>query len=192
MSKFTVKFYTGEYSTRQASANKDKAIVYLEQHFNGGSETAAYALANVATNAGKTSKAIAKAYVDRICKAFNIKPANNDFARDGVSVGGYKLRGNANLKLTNMPAVLLEPLFATNPTFAKQIRSEEGQDKLARALAETVREFFPNGGQVAFSIGHKGKPSKPSDRGVPLAGGGTEADFAEKVLNKAKELLEAE
>lgn len=187
--KYKVNFYTGEYGTRQRAANADKVICYLEQHFNGGAETSNYTLAVVGTNAGSTSKAIAKAYVDRVSKAFGVPLANNNFARNGVSIGGYKLRGNANLTTTKMPAVLLEPLFASNPKHAAWIKSEAGQEKLAMAIVETIREFFPNGGTVGFSIGHIGKPSQPKDRGVPLYGGGTEAEYAGSVLLRAANLL---
>ena len=88
-----------------------------------------------------------------------------------------------------MPAVLLEPLFASNPQQAEIIRSKSGQAVLAQILAESIRRFFPKGGLVAFSVGHKYKTSAPNDRGAPLAGGGDEADFAEKVLEKAAQIL---
>jgi hypothetical protein len=89
-----------------------------------------------------------------------------------------------------MPAILLEPLFASNPAQAEIIRSESGQTLLAQVLVESIYRFFPEGGLIAFSVGHKYKTSKPNDRGASLAGGGTEADYAEKVLQKAKEILE--
>lgn len=191
MSNFKILNVKGDYPARQRAANAANAVVYIEHHFNGGSAEASYALANVGTNSGTKSKSIAKDYVDEICAAFGVKPANNDFARDGVSIGGYKGRGNGNLTLTNMPAVLLEPLFATNPKYAEIIRSEDGQRNLALCLVRTIKRHFPNGGTIAFSVGHKYKTSEPSDRGVALAGGGTEADYAEKVLLKAQMLLES-
>lgn len=187
--KYKVKFYKGDYPVRQRTANADCAVLYIEHHFNGGSLTANYTLANVATNAGAKSKAVASDYVNRIAKAFRVPLANNDFAKNGVSVGGYKGRGNGNLVLTNMPAVLLEPLFATNPVFAEKIRSEAGQKALASAIVDTIKQFFPDGGLIAFSVGHKYKTSKPHDRGVGLAGGGAEADYAERVLQLAEKLL---
>ncbi|HRJ90078.1 MAG TPA: N-acetylmuramoyl-L-alanine amidase [Pyrinomonadaceae bacterium] len=194
MSKFQVKFYGTsarplDYGGRQRAANVDSAIAYIEHHFNGGSAKANYCLVNVGTNAGAKSKAMAAAYVGRISNTFGIPRANNDFAKNGVSVGGYKGRGNANLVGTRMPAMLLEPLFATNPTHAAFIKSADGQQKLAAAIATTVRDHFPDGGLVAFSVGHKYKASAPHDRGVAVAGGGTEADYAEKVLQLAAKLL---
>src|SRR5690554_2498258 len=115
---FKARFYKGDYIQRQKAANADKAVVYIEQHFNSGSASATYALANVGTNAGRTSKLMAATYVEKVCAAFGTKPANNDFASNGVSVGGYDGRGNGNLIYTHMPAMLLEPLFASNPVHA--------------------------------------------------------------------------
>ena len=90
-----------------------------------------------------------------------------------------------------MPALLLEPLFGSNPQHAEWIRSESGQQRLAQILVESIQRFFPGGGLVGFSVGHKYKTSRPNDRGAAVAGGGTEADFAELVLQKAHTLLAA-
>ena len=49
---------------------------------------------------------------------------------------------------------------------------------------------FSKGGLIGFSVGHKYKTSNPNDRGAAVYGGGTEADNAEAVLEKAKALLE--
>ena len=89
-----------------------------------------------------------------------------------------------------MPAILLEPLFASNPQQADIIRNDSGQTRLARVLVESIQRFFPDGGLIAFSVGHKYKTSNPRDLGAALAGGGWEAEFAEKVLVKAKAILE--
>ena len=88
-----------------------------------------------------------------------------------------------------MPAILVEPLFASNPDHAAWIRSEAGQDRLAQILADSIRRCFPDGGRLAFSIGHKYKTTSPNDRGAAVHGGGTEADYAEIVLGKAAALL---
>jgi hypothetical protein len=106
-------------------------------------------------------------------------------------VGGFNGRGDANLRLTDMPAILLEPLFASNPQHAEWIRNQSGQARLARILSESIQRFFPNGGLIGFSVGHKYKTSAPNDRGAAVVGGGSEADFAEQVLEKAQALLEA-
>ncbi len=107
-------------------------------------------------------------------------------------VGGYRERGNFNLRLTAMPAILVEPLFASNPRHAAIIRSSEGQGRLAAVLVDSIREIFPSGGIVAFSVGHKGKTHAASDRGAPVVGGGYEADYAEAVMLRAKAMLTVE
>lgn len=181
---YTVKFYRGDYKTRQLAANADKALLYVEQHFNAvESPKPNYAHAKVATNGSSRSVNIARSYAKRIAKAFDI-PVGFD---DGVDKGG---RGNGNLLHTSMPAILLEPVFISNPDGAGWVKHPDGQRKLARALVETVKEFFPKGGLIAFSVGHKYRTSKPKDRGAVVYGGGVEADYAEIVLDLAKQMLE--
>lgn len=180
---YTVKFYKGDYLNRQRAANADKAVLYVEHHFNSvESPTADYATCVVGSNAGRTSRAFAETYVRKVADAFGCKAGS-------ILIGGYDGRGDGNVKYTDMPAALLEPLFCSNPKRAVEIKSDEGQDKLAKCLAETIRHFFPNGGLIAFSVGHKYRSSKPNDRGANVHGGGSEADYAEMVLQKTEELL---
>jgi hypothetical protein len=89
-----------------------------------------------------------------------------------------------------MPAILLEPLFVSNPQQAEWVRSEAGQTRLAGILCDSIRRFFQDGGLIGFSVGHKYKRSSPNDRGAAVVGGGWEADYAEQVLLKAKAMLE--
>lgn len=105
-------------------------------------------------------------------------------------VGGYGGRSDGNLKLTDMPAILVEPLFANNPVHAEWILSDAGRERLARILADSIQRCFPNGGLIGFSVGHKYKSSNPDDRGAAVYGGGTGADCAEAVLQKAALLLQ--
>jgi N-acetylmuramoyl-L-alanine amidase len=183
---YKVKFYKGDYMERQKAANKDKAIAYVEHHFNSASsELANYALVVVGSNASPTSVNWGSWYAKAVAQHFGTKP----YQGEGVARGGLDGRGDGNVKHTTMPAVLLEPLFVSNPQQADAVRSAAGQAALARILAESIRRFFPQGGLIAFSVGHKYKKSNPDDRGAALAGGGTEADFAEKVLKQAAEML---
>jgi hypothetical protein len=186
--RYEVRFYTGEYKTRQLHANRDGAIAYVEHHFNAGSEKASYAVVVVGSNASARSKSWGRWYSRRCAEVFSLRVGGDD----GLLVGGYEGRGNANVFHTKCPAILVEPLFCSNPRHAAIIRSLEGRLKLAEILAASIREFFPKGGLIAFSVGHKGKPSKPRDRGAAVYGGGSEADFAEMVLLEAKLMLETE
>ena len=90
-----------------------------------------------------------------------------------------------------MPVILLEPLFASNTNQAEIIRSENGRERLAKVLADSIRQYFPKGELIAFSVGHKYKTSSANDRGAAVIGGGNEADFAEMVLIKVQALLTA-
>ena len=187
-SKYRVKFYTGGYLNRQACANEDHAICFVSHHFNSdGSKKADYALCVVAKNASDRSKVWAADYVVRISDAFVVPRWNGN----GVCVGGMGGRGDSQIRHTAMPAILCEPLFCSNPHRAEQIRSESGRLELARCLVESIRETFPDGGLVAFSVGHKYKlGSHRHDRGAAVHGGGTEADYAEMVLDAAAEMLQ--
>jgi len=183
---YTTKFYKGDYYQRQQAANADKAVAYVEHHFNSSSsDQANYAVVVVGSNASQTSRNWGRWYAKAVADQFGTRVAGDQ----GILVGGWDGRGDANVKYTRMPALLLEPLFASNPQQADPIRSESGQAALARILVESIRRFFPEGGLIAFSVGHKYKTSSPKDRGAALAGGGMEADYAEKVLKKAAALL---
>lgn len=183
---YEVRFYKGDYLQRQLAANADKAVAYVEHHFNSSaSASAGYTVVVVGSNASNTSRNWGRWYARAVAEQFGTQVGGDG----GLLVGGWNGRGDGNVKHTKMPAVLLEPLFASNPQQADAIRSDAGQAALARILAESIRRFFPDGGLIAFSVGHKYKTSSPNDRGAALAGGGTEADHAEKVLEKAARLL---
>lgn len=184
---YTVKFYDGDYKPRQQKANADRAIAYVEHHFNSSSSpTTDYTVVIVGSNASSTSKNWGRWYAEAISKEFNTKVGGDQ----GIVVGGFGGRGDGSVKHTNMPAVLLESLFVSNPAHAAIVRSDSGQTRLARVLVDSIQRFFPAGGLIAFSVGHKGKTSNPSDRGADVVGGGSEADYTEKVLQKAKTMLE--
>jgi len=188
MGKYSVAFYKGEYSTRQKQANSDKAKIYLEQHFNstgrGFWTTADYAIGVVASNASKTSINFARDYAKGVVSEFDeISRVSFD---DGVKVGG---RGEGNLKLTKMPAIILEPMFVDDPEHVAVIKSEEGQKRLAKVLVCTIVKHIPQGGLIGFSVGHKYKRINFMDRGAKLLGCGYEADYAELVLKFAEEML---
>ncbi|WP_455196413.1 N-acetylmuramoyl-L-alanine amidase [Kaarinaea lacus] len=185
---YQVKFYKGDYYARQAAANEDQCKLYVEQHFNSSaSQSANYSVVVTGYNASQTSKNWGRWYARAVSQEFDI-PVGGD---SGLLVGGYNGRGDYNLRFTNMPAILLEPFFVSNPQTAEIIKTEAAQYRLASILTESVQRFLPNGGLVGFSIGHKYKTSKPNDRGAAVFGGGTEADIAEAVLLKAQQQLEA-
>lgn len=192
LSSYTVKFYGStdepmDYWQRQKAANRDGCQAYVEAHFNSSSNSRAdYALCIVGSNASQTSRNWGRWYSKAVADRFGSRVGGSD----GILVGGYNGRGDGNIRRTTMPAILLEPMFCSNPAQADLIRSEFGQNALAQILVDSIRRFFPHGGTIGFSVGHKYKKSRPRDRGAALVGGGFEAEYAEIVLNKAAELLE--
>jgi len=184
---YQVKFYKGDYYARQAAANEDQCKLYIEQHFNSSaSQSANYSVVVTGYNASQTSKNWGRWYARAVSQEFDI-PVGGE---SGLLVGGYNGRGDYNLRFTNMPAILLEPFFVSNPQTAELIKTEAAQYRLASILTESIQRFLPNGGLVGFSVGHKYKTSSPNDRGAAVFGGGTEADIAEAVLLKAQQQLE--
>jgi hypothetical protein len=183
---YKVEFYKGSYSERQHAANEDRCVAYVEQHFNSSdSPEPSYAVVITGSNASKKSRDWGRWYAKAIAKEFNTRTGGDE----GIQPGGFGGRGDANLILTRMPAILLEPLFASNPQQAELIRSEHGQERLARVLCESIQEYFPDGGLIGFSVGHKYRTDRRHDLGAPLHGGGMEADFAEIVLRRAEAML---
>lgn len=184
---YQAQFYRGDYLERQQSANRDGCVAYVEHHFNSSaSASASYTLVITGANASQTSRNWGRWYAQAIAREFGVAVGGDQ----GIAVGGFDGRGDFNLRFTNMPAILLEPLFANNSQHADWIRSDDGQARLARVLVDSIQRFFPAGGTIGLSVGHKYKTSAPNDRGAALAGGGTEADYAEKVLIRAKAMLE--
>ena len=184
---YKVKLYKGNYLERQKQANEDGCVAYVEHHFNSStSESPNYSVVITGSNASQTSNNWGRWYAKAVAQDFNVSVGGDN----GVLVGGYGGRGDYNLRFTNMPAILLEPLFVSHPQSAELVKSESGQQRLATILCDSIRRFFPAGGLVGFSIGHKYKTSRPRDRGASIHGGGNEADYAELVLNTAMAQLE--
>jgi hypothetical protein len=185
---YQVKFYRGDYRERQEQANEDKCVAYVEQHFNASESPAtSYAVVITGANASQTSRNWGRWYAEAVAREFGVAVGGHQV----IKVGGYGGRVDFNLRFTDMPAVLLEPLFASNPQHARWIADDAGQARLARVLCDSVQRFFQKGGLIGFSVGHKYKTSSPSDRGAAVVGGASEADCAEAVLQKAKAFIEA-
>lgn len=121
---YSVRFYEGDYPERQKKANTDECIGYVEHHFNSSSSPLAnYTVVITGANASNTSKNWGRWYAQAVARELNI-PLGGD---NGIKIGGFDGRGDYNLKFTNMPAILLEPLFASNPQHAEWIKSDAGQ-----------------------------------------------------------------
>lgn len=220
MSHYTVKYYTGDYGVRQADANKDKAICYVCQHANSKVYDDPQTLNDnpiltvVAHNASYASKRWAS-YYSGLVKQIPFMQGAPLFKQDGIGLrtvinqrderlfGVLQRRkferGDFNLRKTDMPAILPEPCWVSDFETANELASpsETLIADLGRALAESIIEFFPEGGLVAFSVGHKYKTSQPYDRGAPFnkdAGNPNkwaEGEVAEAILDEAAQILRA-
>lgn len=183
---YEVIWVKGDYRDRQLMANEAGADLYLEQHLNATTDdTTNYPLAVLASNASMRSQEIADAYVKAVEKEFGFGPRRVKMDRPTSDDG----HGHWNLYYTRMPAVLLEPLFITSRQ-GQYVLAANGVERLADVLVAVIREYLPNGGKVAFSVGHKYKTSNPDDRGA-IANGFIEAEYAEAILARARVKLEA-
>jgi hypothetical protein len=211
--KYRVKIYTGDYIDRQEAANEDGAICYVEHHLNSkayddpqtGDDNPILTI--VAHNASLKSIEFAAAYSSNAQEAFPELPLYRG-REPGVLQRGYRERGDYNLRFTKMPAILLEPMWVSDKESCQALAVRSTREALAEVLADTITSQFPEGGLVALSGGHKGKVSKPWDRGAPMAypefldrerilgldslpipEGPTEADVCELIVRRAAELL---
>jgi uncharacterized protein RhaS with RHS repeats len=186
--KYKVVFVTGAYPDRCKAANDMGAICYVEQHFNSFNGKANYTHVVLRTKDPlPESKAWAAAYTAAVSKEYGTDD------KGGVP-GGMGGRGDNNIKRCTMPAILCEPFFVDidkGAAWALDTKPGGGQDRLAACLANSVRQQFPGGGLVVFSIGHKGNTANPGDMGTAVNNSKLmEADCAEAVLKKAAALLE--
>jgi len=113
---------------RVAIANEREADLFLSIHANsfsnpktGGTETYYY---------NANSKEFAQVVHKHLQQA-------TGFSDRGVKTAGYYV-----IKNTRMPAVLTETGFLTNPSENSQLTSPAFQEKVARALANAIREYY--------------------------------------------------
>ena len=182
---YEIYWAKGDYYNRQQAANREGCVAYLEAHYNALAKDAPGTQDNpslviVGANASQTSKNWGTWFSAAVAAEFGIDDR-------GLLIGPK--RGDYNLRYTAMPAILIEPLFCSDATHAELIKSDAGMNRLARIVVESVRRFFPSGGKLGFSVGHKYKTKNPHDRGAPIKGGGWEADFAEEMLKRAAGML---
>ena len=189
MSEYQIQFYYGDYHQRQQQANADGVILYVEHRFNTFSRKSNYTLVKVTDVAPNKAVNFAADYANMIHKRLNIPLYENDVP--GVIRTRRGRRGDDSIRLCNMPAVILEPLFVSNPDHVKLFWNG-GREVLADSLAAIVRKYFPEGGSIGFSVGHRYKRSKPFDQGAHCWGTPefSEASLSEQVLWVAKFFLE--
>jgi hypothetical protein len=191
---FKVKFYGTPtqplgLKERQEAANADGACCYVEQHLNScDSPTPSYGMVLLGHNASSESEVWASYYAHLLA----LYPA---------IIGGTKVhklaaheRGDVCIEYTDMPAILVEPCFVSNPKQVEWLIAE-GMDELGRILAESIKEHFKGDALVedvivAFSIGHRYRGTH--DEGAPVIGHPdlSEGHFAQQILLAAARLLD--
>ena len=183
---YNVIFLSGEYADRNRRANELGCALKIDGHLNAtGSPTAGYSLCEY--NRGEDDQTI------KFCKDL----ANLSASATGATASHIRKlnpgdRGHICTAGFNGDGVVWEPGFASNPKQARLFLSAEGKEAMAQALVKAIKMNYPAGVKVAFSVGHKGKPSAPSDRGASLSGTKgkvCESDIMEPVLHRAAELL---
>ena len=185
---YKVKFYRGDYRDRQEKANEDGAICYVEQHFNStdGDPNTNYTMILIPSGSSDFTKKWAEYYVNSVSEAFNLKK----WKEKGIKLLVQGDRGYGNLKYLTMPAILPEPFLICNSTGLEWAKTR--QDELSQILVDSIYKFFPEGGLVAFSVGHKYKISSINDKGACPFEGICEIDFNEPVLEKAAKILDTD
>lgn len=86
-------------------------------------------------------------------------------------------------------AILLEPLFVSNPDQAAWIHDSANVARLAEQVAEAIVNATQSSDVIGLSVGHRYKTSNTHDGGAPCRGGDDEADHNEALCNKVAELL---
>ncbi|MDQ7825450.1 MAG: S41 family peptidase [Candidatus Eremiobacteraeota bacterium] len=182
---YKVKFYRGDYKERQQKAIADGAVCYVEQHFNATEDPVTnYTMVLITDTASAFTRSWAQYYADTLSEKLSLKKGYDN----GIKLLKDGDRGYGNLRHSAMPAILLEPFFLSNPTGLSWASSK--RDLLAETLVESIHRFFPQGGLVAFSVGHRYKTSRPDDRGAGPYGGVSETELIEPVMEQAARILD--
>jgi len=215
MSKYEILWVADEnnrrdYRDRQLYANSKGAVAYVAGHHNskvytvdvdgdGVADMDSVGLADnptmviVCDNASRTSQEMGSYFAKECSKAFKVPLFQQRGHLPGLRVLKRGDRAYFNLYYTKMKAVLLEPLWVSDGELAMLAQSEDAQDKIAKIIENMIRKFFPNGGLIAFDVGHLYKASSRLDRGAPVVGTGGrvgEADLVLPYMRKAAALLE--
>ena len=89
-------------------------------------------------------------------------------------------------------ALLLEPLFISEPGQNDWINQPINQEHLAQVVARALKADTTEGDLIGLSIGHLGKTSNPSDCGAnAFDGRHVETDYNAPMARRVSEILSA-
>lgn len=116
-------------STRAARANEVDADLFLSIHLNTHAEPTAEGTSTYYFGSSRAGEGLAEQIQDQL-------------VRLGLRDCRSHARSYALLRETRMPAVLVEPVFITNPDEAKRLEDHEFLSNVADAIAAGVRRFY--------------------------------------------------
>ncbi len=177
-----VVFLTGDYAlrrVRQRQAAAEGCALTVDFHFNSNGP-AAYGGEVYHKRGDAASRRVAERIVAGF-RSIGLPDHGSEPVKSGGRAGFIDAYAN--------PAVLLEPLFVSNPKQAAWLHDAENFQKLAKAVAQVILESTCDKDTIGLSIGHLGKDSSPNDRGATCRGGDTEATHGEALARAVAELL---
>jgi N-acetylmuramoyl-L-alanine amidase len=118
-----------DITIRAARANRIRSDVLISIHLNEGETEAAEGATTFYFGGSMSGRALAAKIQDRL-------------TRLGLVDCRYHGRYYPILKETQMPAVIVEPIFATNRAESKQLLDIEFRNRVAEAITEGVRDYF--------------------------------------------------
>ena len=183
-----ITWLTGEYANvnnRQDQAAQRGCAVTIDFHFNGNGSDAKGGEVWYKPGDAK-AKALGQAIVDAY-GSLGLPFHGTEPLKEAVP-------GNraSFIRHYNNPAILIEPLFVTNPgaNQAGWIHEKSNVQALAQKIAEALGAATTDENSlVGLSIGHIYKPSSPGDTGVDCIRGDTEADHARAVAEAVGSIL---
>ncbi len=178
-------FLTGDYATRvkprQIQAKLEECALTIDFHFNSNGSTALGGEVYF-KDGDEKARAFAKAIID-VLRSLNLPDHGDPLKPASDSRAAFILAYHC-------PAVLLEPLFISNPTQAAWIRDAANLTSLGQGIARAIKANTAEGAKIGLSIGHLGKDSAPDDRGARHAIEGWEADYAKRLAETVARHLE--
>ena len=117
-------------SDRVTLANNTKSNIFISIHCNGSSNNVVQGMEVYHHGTSKTGPLLAKAISDELATRMNWRK-NNGVKSDYLIYPGA---GFYVLRETNMPAILLETDYISNPYIEQQLGSDKLQDLFAEAI----------------------------------------------------------
>jgi hypothetical protein len=178
-------FLTGDYATkvkpRQIQAKVEDCALTIDFHFNSNGSSAIGGEVYFKDGNAK-AKEFARAVIE-VFRSLNLPDHGDPLKTAGDSRAGFILAYHC-------PAVLLEPLFISNPTQAAWIRDPANLASLGQGIARAIKAKTADGDKIGLSVGHLGKDSAPDDRGARHVIEGWEADYAKRLAETVARHLE--